>query len=79
MMEENIGFNIFLIFFGVINFFGGLRRWRYFLECGPIPRLLDWFFEFTSEEKNNYMAFFCIFGGVIAIITGVLGLLFHFP
>ena len=79
MTGKNNGFNIILIVFGVINIIGGLRKWRYFLECGPIPRLLDRFFEFTSEEKNDYMAFFCIFGGAIAIITGVLGLLFHFP
>jgi hypothetical protein len=67
-------FFLILICFGAILLTGGLRRWPYFLESGPLPLLLKRFLLLSSEETNNYIAAFCIIGGVIAIITGLLGL-----
>lgn len=67
-------FFIILICFGGILVTGGLRRWPYFLESGALPLLLKRFLLLSSRETNDYVAIFCIVGGVIAIVTGLMGL-----
>ena len=68
-------FFAFLVCFGAILIVGGLRKWPYFLESGPLPLLLKRFLLLSSEETNDQVAAFCIIGGVIAVITGLLGLI----
>lgn len=66
-----------LIVFGVTLIIGGLRKWSYFVESGRLPRLLKYFFLFSDEESSDYVAAFYCIGGVISILTGLLGLLLH--
>lgn len=71
-------FFVILAVLGVICIIGGVRRWPFLLESGRLPQLLRNFFSLSSEEINDYVAAFYIVGGVIAIITGVGGLLLYF-
>lgn len=71
-------FFVILAVFGFICVVGGVRRWPFFLESGRLPRLLRNFFSLAFEEINDYVAVYYIVGGVIAIITGVGGLLIYF-
>lgn len=67
-------FFVILICFGAMLLTGGLRRWPFLLKNGVLPLLLKRYLLLSSDETNNYVAAFCIIGGVIAIITGLLGL-----
>ncbi len=68
-------FFLLLIAFGVVLFVAGRRRWSYFLESGLFPKILRSLFDLSSGETDDYMAGFCMLGGIICIITGVLGLI----
>ncbi|HEY3307225.1 MAG TPA: hypothetical protein VGJ93_02105 [Desulfuromonadaceae bacterium] len=58
-------FFIILIAYGAILITGGLRRGSFLFESGRLPRLLKRLFMLSSEET---------LGGIIATITGLLGL-----
>lgn len=72
--EPPLVFFILLICFGVMLTVGGMGRWPYFQRSGYLPRLLKSFFLFSTEETNDYIAAFYLIGGIISIITGLIGL-----
>ena len=64
-----------LIAYGIALILGGIFRWPYFLESPRLQCIFDWFFIRSTEERNEHAAAFCIVGGIISVITGVILLL----
>ena len=71
--EPPLIFFLLLIIFGVILTIGGMGRWPYLQRSGYLPRLLKSFFLFSTEETNDYITAFYLIGGIISIITGLIG------
>lgn len=68
-------FFVILIAYGVIHILAGFYRWPYFLEENRrMKGFFNRFFIFSTEERSDYAAAFSMLAGIVAIVTGVLGL-----